>query len=157
MVSPDLSKPRPKARSSTAKAKKDASGLGRAIINRRAKEQKRIYEEALHNTELPSGLNSVTQENDLDEFLNTAQLAATDFSAGPARKAIVCKMLMLNCRTQNGRISKSSPRQVSSSSIIHICSRIKRSVNYSNVMQQIGNAYECRGGRRGAEACPRRN
>ena len=79
---PDLSRPRPKPKSSTAKAKKDASGLGRAIINRRAKEQKRIYDEALHNTELPSGLNSVTQENDLDEFLNTAQLAATDFSAG---------------------------------------------------------------------------
>lgn len=79
---PDLSKPRPKAKSSTAKARKDASGLGRAIINRRAKEHKRLYEEALHTTELPSGLHSVTQENDLDEFLNTAQLAATDFSAG---------------------------------------------------------------------------
>lgn len=79
---PDLSKPRPKARSSTAKGKKDASGLGRAIINRRAKEQKRLYEEALHTSELPSGLHSVTQENDLDEFLNTAQLAATDFTAG---------------------------------------------------------------------------
>lgn len=25
---------------------------------------------------------SVTQENDLDEFLNTAQLAETDFAAG---------------------------------------------------------------------------
>jgi len=81
MPAPDLSKPKPKARSSTAKGKKDASGLGRALINRRAKEHKRIYEEALHTTELPSGLNSVTQENDLDEFLNTAQLAATDFSA----------------------------------------------------------------------------
>lgn len=27
-------------------------------------------------------LHSVTQERDLDEFLNTAQLAATDFTAG---------------------------------------------------------------------------
>ena len=27
-------------------------------------------------------LRSITQENDLDEFLNTAQLAATDFTAG---------------------------------------------------------------------------
>ena len=88
---PDLSKPRPKARSSTAKAKKDASGLGRAIINRRAKEQKRIYEEALHTTELPSGLHSVTQENDLDEFLNTAQLAATDFSAGELHSEVLVK------------------------------------------------------------------
>lgn len=79
---PDLSRPRPKPKSSTAKAKKDASGLGRAIINRRVKEQKRLYEEALHNTDLPSGLMSITQENDLDEFLNTAQLAETDFAAG---------------------------------------------------------------------------
>ena len=88
---PDLSKPRPKARSSTAKAKKDASGLGRAIINRRAKEQKRIYEEALHTTELPSGLRSVTQENNLDEFLNTAQLAATDFAAGELHSKVLVK------------------------------------------------------------------
>ena len=29
-----------------------------------------------------SKLRSVTQEKDLDEFLNTAQLAATDFTAG---------------------------------------------------------------------------
>lgn len=30
----------------------------------------------------PHGLKSVTHERDLDEFLNTAQLAATDFTAG---------------------------------------------------------------------------
>lgn len=79
---PDMSKPKPRAKSSVAKGKKDASGLGRALINRRAKEHKRLYEEALHTTGLPSGLNSITQENDLDEFLNTAQLADTDFAAG---------------------------------------------------------------------------
>jgi hypothetical protein len=31
---------------------------------------------------IKSGLSSVTQENDLDEFLSTALLADTDFSAG---------------------------------------------------------------------------
>ena len=30
----------------------------------------------------PSRLRSVTQEKDLDEFLNTAQLAGTEFTAG---------------------------------------------------------------------------
>lgn len=31
-----------------------------------------------------ANLQSVTHERDLDEFLNTAQLAATDFTAGPS-------------------------------------------------------------------------
>lgn len=35
-----------------------------------------------HASEISAGLSSVTQENDLDEFLSTAQLAETDFSAG---------------------------------------------------------------------------
>lgn len=32
--------------------------------------------------DISKDLKSVTQERDLDEFLNTAQLAATDFTAG---------------------------------------------------------------------------
>jgi large subunit GTPase 1 len=50
-------------------------------INRRTKQRAQQYENELHRTDLPSGLHSVTQENDLDEFLNTAQLAGTDFTA----------------------------------------------------------------------------
>ena len=57
--------------------------LGRAIINRRSKQQRTEYEAELHQTSLPSGLHSVTQEGDLEEFLNTAQLAGTEFTAGP--------------------------------------------------------------------------
>jgi len=34
------------------------------------------------DAESSSRLKSVTQENDLDEFLNTAQLAGTEFTAG---------------------------------------------------------------------------
>lgn len=140
---PDLSKPRPKARSSTAKGKKDASGLGRAIINRRAKEQKRLYEEALHTSELPSGLHSVTQENDLDEFLNTAQLAATDFTAGVCltrAPTAVCSWLWRGVRraaltqyrrappnTQSDRTSASSPHRASYSSRTRTCSASRRS------------------------------
>ena len=36
-----------------------------------------------------TNLKSVTQERDLDEFLNTAQLAATDFAAGPDHVSIM--------------------------------------------------------------------
>ncbi|KEI42182.1 uncharacterized protein L969DRAFT_69020 [Mixia osmundae IAM 14324] len=60
---------------------KNKAGLGKAIINNRAKQRARDYEEALHTSSLPSGLHSVTQETDLDAFLNTAQLAGTDFAA----------------------------------------------------------------------------
>ncbi|KAF8329131.1 uncharacterized protein EI90DRAFT_3017371 [Cantharellus anzutake] len=58
------------------------SGLGRAILNKRAKE---VKEKRLNNSEDDvnhrNNLQSITQERDLDEFLNTAQLAATDFTA----------------------------------------------------------------------------
>ncbi|KAH7910692.1 hypothetical protein BJ138DRAFT_1064590 [Hygrophoropsis aurantiaca] len=59
------------------------SGLGRAIINRKVKDVRERQESGLYTTELDSTtrLKSVTQERDLDEFLNTAQLAATDFTA----------------------------------------------------------------------------
>ncbi|KAM0748211.1 P-loop containing nucleoside triphosphate hydrolase protein [Meredithblackwellia eburnea MCA 4105] len=59
----------------------DRSGLGRAIINRRAKAAKIAADPTLHASEIVHGLGSVTQENDLDEFLSTAQLADTDFTA----------------------------------------------------------------------------
>ncbi|KZT30765.1 P-loop containing nucleoside triphosphate hydrolase protein [Neolentinus lepideus HHB14362 ss-1] len=59
------------------------SGLGRAIINRKTQDARRAQESGLYTTDIDttSRLRSVTQENDLDEFLNTAQLAATDFTA----------------------------------------------------------------------------
>ncbi|KZT54685.1 P-loop containing nucleoside triphosphate hydrolase protein [Calocera cornea HHB12733] len=66
------------------KTKKENHGLGRAIINKKVKEAKQAYENGeLHTKDFEkySKLNSVTQERDLDEFLNTAQLAGTDFVA----------------------------------------------------------------------------
>ncbi|KAI0068282.1 P-loop containing nucleoside triphosphate hydrolase protein, partial [Artomyces pyxidatus] len=59
------------------------SGLGRAIINRKAKDARQMQESGLYTTDLDSTsrLKSVTQEKDLDEFLNTAQLAGTEFTA----------------------------------------------------------------------------
>ncbi|GAA6017286.1 hypothetical protein JCM10207_003680 [Rhodosporidiobolus poonsookiae] len=63
------------------KKRVDKSGLGRAIINRRAKEAKLLADPTQHSSQIQAGLSSVTQENDLDEFLSTAQLAETDFSA----------------------------------------------------------------------------
>ncbi|KAG6830293.1 hypothetical protein H0H92_001371 [Tricholoma furcatifolium] len=64
------------------------SGLGRAIINRKVKDARRQQESGLYTSDLDSSsrLKSVTQERDLDEFLNTAQLAGTDFTAGEKGK-----------------------------------------------------------------------
>ncbi|KAI5124166.1 hypothetical protein M0805_000974 [Coniferiporia weirii] len=59
------------------------TGLGRAIINQKSKDARQTHESNLYTTDGDSSskLHSVTQEKDLDEFLNTAQLAATDFTA----------------------------------------------------------------------------
>ncbi|KAF8973587.1 P-loop containing nucleoside triphosphate hydrolase protein [Flammula alnicola] len=59
------------------------SGLGRAIINRQVKDARKLQESGLYSVDVDasSRLKSVTQERDLDEFLNTAQLAGTEFTA----------------------------------------------------------------------------
>ncbi|GAA5880909.1 hypothetical protein JCM1840_003628 [Sporobolomyces johnsonii] len=72
---------RPERKNGAQKKRVDKSGLGRAIINRRVKEAKIAADPTLHTSEIAAGLSSVTQENDLDEFLSSAQLADTDFSA----------------------------------------------------------------------------
>lgn len=62
-------------------------GLGRSIINRKAKESQNRSHSSFHTTDLinPStggpGLRSVTHQGDLEEFLSTAQLADADFTA----------------------------------------------------------------------------
>jgi large subunit GTPase 1 len=76
--------------------------LGRAIINKKVKDARTQQESGLvryseyspfpwcfshiakflTDTDAPSRLKSVTQEGDLNEFLNNAQLAGTDFTAG---------------------------------------------------------------------------
>ncbi|PWY97257.1 putative LSG1-large-subunit GTPase [Testicularia cyperi] len=65
---------------------KNTVGLGRAILNRKAKEAKNRNQTEFHTTDLNnygsvSNLRSVTHEGDLEEFLNTAQLADADFTA----------------------------------------------------------------------------
>ncbi|KAG9283963.1 hypothetical protein G9A89_005470 [Geosiphon pyriformis] len=67
---------------------KKTSGLGKAIIRDRFKgnSRPRDGDTTLHTTDLDDGaswgkLRSITQERNLDEFLNTAQLAGTSFIA----------------------------------------------------------------------------
>ncbi|CAB4378435.1 unnamed protein product [Rhizophagus irregularis] len=69
------------------KSKKD-TGLGKAIIRDRFKGNTRPKDgdTFLHTTDLDDGaswtkLRSITQQRDLDEFLSTAQLAGTQFTA----------------------------------------------------------------------------
>ncbi|KAI0785077.1 P-loop containing nucleoside triphosphate hydrolase protein [Abortiporus biennis] len=59
------------------------SGLGRAIINKKVKDAREMRESGYYTTDLDSTtrLQSITQERDLDEFLNTATLAGTQFTA----------------------------------------------------------------------------
>ncbi|CAG8452289.1 15921_t:CDS:10 [Dentiscutata erythropus] len=64
------------------------TGLGKAIIRDRFKGNSRPKDgdTALHTTDLNDGakwtkLQSITQQSDLDEFLSTAQLAGTQFTA----------------------------------------------------------------------------
>ncbi|ORX57002.1 P-loop containing nucleoside triphosphate hydrolase protein [Hesseltinella vesiculosa] len=70
------------------KGKKGSSSLGRAVIKSRFQGHKAIAldEGKLHTTELHEGddwmkMRSITQENDLEAFLSTAQLAGTEFTA----------------------------------------------------------------------------
>ncbi|SOV01284.1 probable LSG1 - Large-Subunit GTPase involved in 60S ribosomal subunit biogenesis [Ustilago sp. UG-2017a] len=65
---------------------KNTVGLGRAILNRKAKEAKQRNQTEFHTTDINnygsvSNLRSVTHEGDLEEFLNTASLADADFTA----------------------------------------------------------------------------
>ncbi|KAK9458542.1 P-loop containing nucleoside triphosphate hydrolase protein [Lipomyces oligophaga] len=67
-----------------------ANGLGHAIINSRNRNRRKQRDElgngSIHDYEEPKQpawmrLQSVTQERDLEEFLSTAELAGTDFTA----------------------------------------------------------------------------
>ncbi|RKP04751.1 hypothetical protein THASP1DRAFT_33445 [Thamnocephalis sphaerospora] len=64
------------------------TGLGKSIMRARFGKSRRPRNESdRHTTEVDDGPNwvkmqSITQENDLDEFLRTAQLAGTEFTAG---------------------------------------------------------------------------
>ncbi|PWN54412.1 P-loop containing nucleoside triphosphate hydrolase protein [Violaceomyces palustris] len=73
---------------------KNRVGLGHAIINRKAKEAKMKNSSEFHTTDInnygsTSNLRSVTHEGDLEEFLNTAQLADADFTAERRNVTIV--------------------------------------------------------------------
>ncbi|EPQ29138.1 uncharacterized protein PFL1_03426 [Pseudozyma flocculosa PF-1] len=65
---------------------KNKVGLGRALANRKVKDAQSKNSSEFHTTDInnygsTSNLRSVTHEGDLEEFLNTAQLADADFTA----------------------------------------------------------------------------
>ncbi|PWN87750.1 P-loop containing nucleoside triphosphate hydrolase protein [Acaromyces ingoldii] len=70
-------------------------GLGRALINRRNKEAASRPHSSFHTTDLANprsggpGLESVTHQGDLEEFLSTAQLAEADFTAERRNVSVV--------------------------------------------------------------------
>ena len=91
---------------------KNLIGLGRTIANQRSKENSIQY--------LPDGemrfttdkkeanwvkLRSVTQENALDEFLSTAELADTDFTADKNQQVKIIKVGNTSIVNSNGLLS----------------------------------------------------
>ncbi|KAJ2022068.1 hypothetical protein H4S03_009586, partial [Coemansia sp. S3946] len=67
---------------------KMSSGLGKSIIRKRFEGKRRPTEHdtELHTTDLDDGpawtkLQSITQQGDIEEFLHTAELAGTEFTA----------------------------------------------------------------------------
>ncbi|CAD6570832.1 MAG: hypothetical protein TREMPRED_006051 [Tremellales sp. Tagirdzhanova-0007] len=67
----------------------NASGLGKAIINRRAKEAHLPKQSQLYALDESNPLQSVTHERDLDEFLANAALADADFTTERSKLRIV--------------------------------------------------------------------
>lgn len=75
----------PKPGSSKRSKAKNVSGLGRSLVNDRKRQQKNASVSDRHTTDIEGAaggnLSSVTQERPIDEFLNTAALADTDFTS----------------------------------------------------------------------------
>jgi len=82
--------------------KKNNPDLGKSIIRRRGKNKANIKhaDSWLHYGELDSdtgahNIQSITEQSDLDNFLATAQLAGTDFTAGNFNFMACIKVIIL--------------------------------------------------------------
>lgn len=92
---------------------KNLIGLGRNIANQRRKENEIEYlpdgEMRFTTDKKEAGwvkLRSVTEENSLDEFLNTAQLADTDFTAEKLQQVKIIKVGNTSIVNQTGLLSQ---------------------------------------------------
>lgn len=92
---------------------KNLIGLGRSIANQRSKENAIQYMpdgEMRFTTDKREAdwvkLRSVTQENSLDEFLNTAELADHDFTAEKGQQVKIIKVGNTSLINQNGLLSE---------------------------------------------------
>nr|ODO02417.1 large subunit GTPase 1 [Cryptococcus depauperatus CBS 7855] len=71
------------------RTKVQRSGLGKALINRKAKEAVAPQESQLYTLDDNNPLASVTHERDLDEFLSNAALADQDFTTERSKMRII--------------------------------------------------------------------
>ncbi|GEQ69413.1 hypothetical protein JCM33374_g3085 [Metschnikowia sp. JCM 33374] len=92
---------------------KNTIGLGRSIANQRSKENSIEYlpdgEMRFTTDKKQAGwvkLRSVTQENSLDEFLNTAELADHDFTAEKGQQVKIIKVGNTSLVNQSGLLSE---------------------------------------------------
>ncbi|ODV69391.1 P-loop containing nucleoside triphosphate hydrolase protein [Hyphopichia burtonii NRRL Y-1933] len=103
----------PKGPKPIAHKNKNQIGLGRTIANQRKMENNIQYlpdgEMRFTTDKKEAGwvkLRSVTQENSLDEFLNTAQLADTDFTAEKGQQVKIIKVGNTAIMNQSGLLSQ---------------------------------------------------
>lgn len=109
----------PKGPKAVQHKNKNLIGLGRSIANQRRQENQIEY--------LPDGemrfttdkreadwvkLRSVTQENSLDEFLNTAQLADTDFTAERHQQVKIIKVGNTSVVSQTGLLTQEEANEL---------------------------------------------
>lgn len=109
----------PKGPKPTQHKNKNTIGLGRSIANQRRLENEiQILPdgELRFTTDKKEAnwvkLRSVTQENSLDEFLNTAQLADTDFTAAKENLIKIIKVGNTSIVNQNGLLSNEEMEQI---------------------------------------------
>ncbi|OCF34123.1 large subunit GTPase 1 [Kwoniella heveanensis BCC8398] len=71
------------------RTKAQGSGLGKALINRKAKEAVAPKESQLYTLDESNPLQSITHERDLDEFLANAALADADFTTERTKMKVI--------------------------------------------------------------------
>ncbi|WVQ94771.1 hypothetical protein IAU59_001852 [Kwoniella sp. CBS 9459] len=71
------------------RTKAQGSGLGKALINRKAKEAVAPKESQLYTLDESNPLQSITHERDLDEFLANAALADADFTTERTKMRVI--------------------------------------------------------------------
>ncbi|KAK4688076.1 large subunit GTPase 1, partial [Tremellales sp. Uapishka_1] len=95
-----------------SRTKAQTSGLGKALIKRKAKEAVAPQESQLYTLDESNPLASVTHERDLDQFLSSAALANTDFTTERTKTRIIQMPGAANADSNPYLLSSEEAKQV---------------------------------------------